>query len=144
MHANNLLVDEPIRMSTILDPSKPSSLPAMTKIVGTLGPRSRTVEAISACINAGMSVARFDFSSGDVTYHQETVDNLTAAIQSTKKLCAVMLDTVGPELHVVNRGGRAIPLEMNSFVVLTPDQEKEASSKLLPINFHGLSKASIA
>jgi hypothetical protein len=27
----------------------------MTKIVGTLGPKSRSVEAISACLKAGMS-----------------------------------------------------------------------------------------
>lgn len=29
--------------------------PAMTKIVGTLGPNSRSVEVISGCLNAGMS-----------------------------------------------------------------------------------------
>jgi hypothetical protein len=29
--------------------------PAMTKIVGTLGPKSRSVEIISDCLNAGMS-----------------------------------------------------------------------------------------
>ena len=29
--------------------------PAMTKIVGTLGPKSRTVEIISGCLKAGMS-----------------------------------------------------------------------------------------
>lgn len=29
--------------------------PAMTKIVGTLGPNSRSVEVISGCLKAGMS-----------------------------------------------------------------------------------------
>lgn len=29
--------------------------PSMTKIVGTLGPKSRSVETISACLKAGMS-----------------------------------------------------------------------------------------
>lgn len=29
--------------------------PAMTKIVGTLGPKSRSVEVISGCLKAGMS-----------------------------------------------------------------------------------------
>lgn len=53
-----------------------------------------------------------------------------------------MLDTVGPELQVVNKSERAISLEADAFVVLTPDQEQEASSELLPINFSGLSKAS--
>lgn len=51
-----------------------------------------------------------------------------------------MLDTAGPELLVVNKGDHPIPLEADSFVVLTPDQEKEATSSLLPINFSGLAK----
>lgn len=36
-----------------------------------------------------MLVARFDFSWGDPEYHQETLENLKAAIKSTNKLCAV-------------------------------------------------------
>lgn len=32
-----------------------SFFPAMTKIVGTLGPRSRSVDIISGCLKAGMS-----------------------------------------------------------------------------------------
>lgn len=52
-----------------------------------------------------------------------------------------MLDTVGPELQVVNKSEHAISLEADAFVTLTPDQSLEASSQLLPINFTGLSKA---
>lgn len=90
----------------------------MTKIVGTLGPKSRSVEVISGCLKAGMSgmktfvrfffflrksnllgfecvcacffvVARFDFSWGDPEYHQETLETLKNAVKNTKKLCAV-------------------------------------------------------
>ena len=32
-----------------------SFFPAMTKIVGTLGPKSRSVEVISGCLKVGMS-----------------------------------------------------------------------------------------
>lgn len=141
MPSNNLLLEEPIRMASILEPSKPTFFPAMTKIVGTLGPRSRSVEIISGCLNAGMSVARFDFSWGDTAYHQEMLENLKIAIKSTKKLCAVMLDTIGPELLVVTKTEHPISLLADESVVLTPDQDKEATSNLLPINFSGLSKA---
>ncbi|KAK4392112.1 Pyruvate kinase, cytosolic [Sesamum angolense] len=113
----------------------------MTKIVGTLGPRSRSVEVISACLKAGMSVARFDFSWGDAAYHQETLENLKAVSKRNKKLCAVMLDTVGAELRVVNKSEKAITLKGDEKVVLTPDQGQEASSEILPINFAGLAKA---
>ncbi|KAK7355268.1 hypothetical protein VNO80_14520 [Phaseolus coccineus] len=141
MHSTPLLLEEPIRMASILEPSKPSFFPAMTKIVGTLGPKSRSVDVISQCLEAGMSVARFDFSWGDPEYHQETLENLRTAIKSTKKLCAVMLDTVGPELQVVNKTEHPVSLQADTLVVLTPDQNKEAASNLLPLNFNGLSKA---
>ncbi|KAL1330429.1 hypothetical protein HN51_047655 [Arachis hypogaea] len=141
MQSSPLLLEEPIRMASILEPSKPCFFPAMTKIVGTLGPKSRSVDVISQCLEAGMSVARFDFSWGDPEYHQETLENLKAAIKSTKKLCAVMLDTVGPELQVVNKTEHPISLQADTLVVLTPDQDKEATSNLLPVNFNGLSKA---
>ena len=54
-----------------------------------------------------------------------------------------MLDTVGPELQVVNKTDRPITLEADTSLVLTPDQNKEATSNLLPVNFSGLSKVSI-
>ncbi|KAK9093144.1 hypothetical protein Syun_028055 [Stephania yunnanensis] len=97
--------------------------PAITKIVGTLGPKSRSVEVISECLKSGMS---------DAEYHQETLENLKIAITTTKKLCAVMLDTVGPELQIVNNSQHPISLEAVSCVQLqrrhqeltqtTPDQ----------------------
>nr|GEV61745.1 pyruvate kinase 1, cytosolic [Tanacetum cinerariifolium] len=141
MHSNHLLLEEPIRMASILEPSKSNFFPAMTKIVGTLGPRSRSVDVISGCLKAGMSVARFDFSWGDSAYHQETLDNLRDAVKSTKKLCAVMLDTVGAEMQVVNKSEKAISLQQDGNVILTPDNGQEASSQVLPINFDGLAKA---
>ncbi|KAL2345163.1 hypothetical protein Fmac_006448 [Flemingia macrophylla] len=141
MHSNHLLIEEPIRMISILEPSKASFFPAMTKIVGTLGPKSRSVDVISACLKAGMSVARFDFSWGDPEYHQETLDNLKEAVKITKKLCAVMLDTVGAEMQVVNKSEKSISLEADGQVVLTPDRGEEASSEILPINFDGLAKS---
>ncbi|PHU00136.1 hypothetical protein BC332_29923 [Capsicum chinense] len=141
MHSTNLLLEEPVRMASILEPSKPNFFPAMTKIVGTLGPKSRSVEIISSCLEAGMSVARFDFSWGDAEFHQETLENLRTAIKRSKKLCAVMLDTGGPELQVVNKSEHPISLQADSLVILTPDQDKEATPNLLPINFSGLSKS---
>ncbi|KAE9612355.1 hypothetical protein Lal_00014170 [Lupinus albus] len=141
MPSGQLLLEEPIRMASILEPSKPSFFSAMTKIVGTLGPKSRSVEVISGCLKAGMSVARFDFSWCDPDYHQETLENLKIAIKSTKKLCAIMLDTVGAEMQVVNKSETTITLQQDGEVVLTPDQGHEATSEILPINFDGLAES---
>ena len=53
-----------------------------------------------------------------------------------------MLDTVGPELQVVNKTGKEITLKENEMVTLTPDLEQDATSDVLPINFSGLAKVS--
>lgn len=51
-----------------------------------------------------------------------------------------MLDTVGPELQVINKTEKSISLQEDAIVILTPNQELEATSELLPINYNGLSK----
>jgi hypothetical protein len=55
-----------------------------------------------------------------------------------------MLDTVGPELQVVNSAETPISLEENGTVVLTPHKGQEASNSLLPINFSGLAKVLVS
>ncbi|KAH7442568.1 hypothetical protein KP509_03G094800 [Ceratopteris richardii] len=113
----------------------------MTKIIGTLGPKSCSVEVIEACLKVGMSVARFDFSWGSDEYHKTTLENLKKAVKNTKKLCAVMLDTVGPTLQVFNKSEKPIDLEADATVIITPDTLKEASSEILPINYADIAKA---
>ena len=54
-----------------------------------------------------------------------------------------MLDTVGPELQVVNKVEKSIALLADSTVIMTPYQGQEASSDVLPINFDGLAKVRI-
>ncbi|KAG5574848.1 hypothetical protein H5410_054982 [Solanum commersonii] len=73
----------------------------------TLGPKSRSVEIISSCLESGMP---------DAEFHQETLENLRTDIKKSKKLCAVMLDTGGPELQVVNKSEHPISLQADSFI----------------------------
>ncbi|CAA6663872.1 unnamed protein product [Spirodela intermedia] len=119
MHGGQMLVEDSARMSSILTASKTGSFPSMTKIVGTLGQR----------------LARFDFSWLDVEYHQETVDNLRKATKNVKKLCAVMMDTMGPELQVYNKSGNPIELKADDYVTITPDTSKVPSQGILPVNY---------
>ncbi|KAL7215068.1 hypothetical protein ACSBR1_027277 [Camellia fascicularis] len=62
--------------------------------------------------------------------------------RNSRRSKRVMLDTVGPKLQVFNKTEHPISLKEDSLVVLTPDQNKEATSNLLPINFGGLSNNS--
>ncbi|GJN06712.1 hypothetical protein PR202_ga24468 [Eleusine coracana subsp. coracana] len=139
--ASHMLLEEPLRLASVLAPAKPKVFPSLTKIVGTLGPKSHSVEVIQECLTAGMSVARFDFSWMDASYHQETLDNLRKAAQNVKKLCPVMLDTMGPEIQVHNSSGGPIELKAGNHVIITPDLSKAPSAEILPIKFSGLAKA---
>ncbi|OEL24820.1 Pyruvate kinase 1, cytosolic [Dichanthelium oligosanthes] len=136
-----MLLEEPLRLASVLTPAKPKVFPSLTKIVGTLGPKSHSVEVIQECLTAGMSVARFDFSWMDAAYHQETLDNLRKAAQNVKKLCPVMLDTLGPEIQVHNSTGEPIELKAGNHVIITPDISKAPSAEILPIKFGDLAKA---
>jgi pyruvate kinase len=120
MQALQVLLEEPIRLGSILESSSVQPFSSLTKIIGTLGPKSRSVESIESMLRAGMSVARFDFSWGDEQYHQETLENLKQAVKNTQRLCAVMLDTVGPELYVVNDKDIAIQLVEGEQLILSP------------------------
>lgn len=71
-----------------------------TKIICTLGPATNTKEKMVELINAGMNVARFNFSHGSHEEHLERFNALKAAREETGKLnTAILLDTKGPEIR---------------------------------------------
>lgn len=51
-------------------------------------------------LDAGMNVARLNFSHGDHISHGRSVENLREALkQRPDKTCAILLDTKGPEIR---------------------------------------------
>lgn len=71
-----------------------------TKIVCTLGPSSETPEKLEAMIQAGMNVARFNFSHGSHDEHKGRIEAVRAAAQKMQRPIALMLDTKGPEIRL--------------------------------------------
>ena len=63
-------------------------------------------------LDAGMNVARLNFSHGDHKTHGQSLDNLREALKLRKdKTCAVMLDTKGPEIRTgFLKDGKSIDL----------------------------------
>jgi len=71
-----------------------------TKVICTLGPACWDVDKLVMMLDAGMNVARLNFSHGDHVAHGKSVQNLRDALkQRPGKTCAVMLDTKGPEIR---------------------------------------------
>lgn len=82
-----------------------------TKIICTIGPAVNTLEKIIELIEAGMNVARLNFSHGT---HEEHLKNINLLKEARAKLnvpLAIMLDTKGPEIRVgkVEGGEQALP-----------------------------------
>lgn len=114
---------------------------AKTKIVCTLGPASRSVEMIEKLLRAGMNVARFNFSHGSHSYHQETLENLKLAMESTGILCAVMLDTKGPEIRTgLLKGGKPIQLKQGQEITISTDYSIEGDENTISMSYRKLAE----
>lgn len=79
-----------------------------------------------------MSVARFNFSHGSHEYHQETLDNLREAMANTGIMCAVMLDTKGPEIRTgFLENGDPIQLTEGNEITITTDYTVKGNKDLI-------------
>ncbi len=71
-----------------------------TKIICTMGPAVNTLEKMIELMEAGMNVARLNFSHGTHEEHLKTINNLKEARKRLNKPLAIMLDTKGPEIRL--------------------------------------------
>jgi pyruvate kinase len=71
-----------------------------TKIVTTIGPASRDPETLRRMVDAGMDVARLNFSHGDAEQHAETAERVRAAAASAGRAVAILQDLPGPKLRI--------------------------------------------
>lgn len=71
-----------------------------TKIICTMGPSTNSMEKIMELMEAGMDVARLNFSHGTHDEHLFTIQLLKEARARKNKPLAIMLDTKGPELRL--------------------------------------------
>ena len=112
-----------------------------SKIICTLGPVSRDVPTLCEMLKAGMGVARFNFSHGEHSYHQETLENLRAACKETGILCGVLLDTKGPEIRTgFLKDGQAVMLKQGQEVTLTTDYSIKGDETTIAVSYPSLAK----
>ncbi len=92
-----------------------------TKIVCTIGPASGSPEVMKQMMEAGMNVARLNFSHGDFTAHKKVIENLRAASMSVGKRIAIMADLSGPKMRVGKIDPEPIELKPGDAFTLTTD-----------------------
>lgn len=91
------------------------------KIVCTIGPASESVETLKKLIEAGMNVARLNFSHGSHEEHAARIVNIREASRQTGKSVAILLDTKGPEIRTGSLEVDAVELIEGNRIVLTTE-----------------------
>src|SRR3954462_5572248 len=71
-----------------------------TKIVATIGPASRDPEVLARMVEAGMDVARLNFSHGSAEEHAETARLVPDAAPAAGRPGAILQDLPGPKLRI--------------------------------------------
>src|SRR5258705_12730258 len=80
-----------------------------TKIVATIGPATRTDEAIAGLLEAGANVIRINASHGTPEERAHWIEAVRCAADSTGQPVAVLVDLQGPRIRV---GELAVPREL--------------------------------
>ncbi|HQN18599.1 MAG TPA: pyruvate kinase, partial [Syntrophobacteraceae bacterium] len=63
-----------------------------TKIVCTIGPASQSRAVMEQLLEAGMNIARLNFSHGDLSGHRQVIEDLRAVSRATGRRLAIMAD----------------------------------------------------
>lgn len=93
-----------------------------TKIVCTIGPASQDENKLRELIEAGMNVARFNFSHGSHEEHGLKLERVRRISRELNKPVAVLLDTRGPEIRLRDfENGRVMLTEGQKFTLTTEE-----------------------
>ncbi len=71
-----------------------------TKIVVTIGPRSRDLKTIKEFIKEGVDVFRLNFSHGDKNYHKENIEKIRKVSYELGKIVGILQDLSGPKIRI--------------------------------------------
>ena len=93
-----------------------------TKIICTLGPSSSDEATLRRMMEAGMDVARFNFSHGTHEEHLEKFRIVDCLREELGLPIGTMLDTKGPEIRLGVFENGAVMLQPGAHFILTPEQ----------------------
>src|SRR5215468_7715028 len=93
-----------------------------TKIVATIGPASDAPDKLERLIRAGLSVARLNFSHGDLTEHADRINRIRSAAEAAGRRVAIMADLPGPKIRIGKIEPEPIQLLAGDNFVLTVEE----------------------
>ena len=92
-----------------------------TKIICTIGPASENEETLTAMCQAGMNVARLNFSHGSYEEHLRRIQLIRSVREKLNLPIAIMLDTKGPEYRIKTFANGPVTLHDGDLFTLTTE-----------------------
>lgn len=108
-----------------------------TKIVCTIGPASESEKMLEKLMNAGMNVARLNFSHGSHEEHKARIDTIRKVAKRLNKTIGLLLDTKGPEIRTHNMKDGLIVLEKGKEVIVSMN-EVEGTPEKFSVTYENL------
>jgi len=91
-----------------------------TKIIATIGPASNDRPMLEKLVEAGMNVARLNFSHGSYESHGEVIRTIRSIARMMNRPVGILLDLQGPKIRVGKlEGGKPVRLKRNALFSIT-------------------------
>ena len=110
-----------------------------TKIVATIGPASREPEVLVRMVEAGVDVARLNYSHGTLDEHAETVARVRDAAGRAGRPVAILQDLPGPKLRIGPVRDGVVELTPGEHLTFScGGEEREGDAHHMSISWAGL------
>jgi pyruvate kinase len=113
-----------------------------TKIVATIGPASREPDVLVRMIEAGMDVARLNYSHGTLDEHAETVRRVRDAAGRAGRAIAIIQDLPGPKLRIGPLREDIVELKPGErLTFICGEEEIEGDERRMSVSWGGLANS---
>lgn len=136
-------IDSRLQWHANLNVNEPTQAFRKCSIICTIGPKTASVEAITALRNAGMNILRMNFSHGSYEYHGGVVKNARASTATNNRPLALALDTKGPEIRTgLMANDEEVPIPAGHEMTFSTDDKyaQSGSKEVLYIDYKNLPK----
>ncbi|MBV8735085.1 MAG: pyruvate kinase, partial [Solirubrobacterales bacterium] len=112
-----------------------------TKIVATIGPASRDPETLVGMVQAGMDVARLNFSHGNREIHAQSAERIREAAQKAGRQVAILQDLPGPKLRIGALADGLAELKPGDRLILSCGSDEVGDARRMSVSWPGLAES---
>lgn len=93
-----------------------------TKIIATIGPASDNITTLVRMIEAGMNIARLNFSHGSFDSHAASIVRIREAARQCDRRVAILADLPGPKMRIGTIADEPVELRAGAPFTLTTEE----------------------